>query len=57
MYLNAENQEIGGSSASGWVVGVMEYQASEPGLNPSVVTFLFSAGWIACASMCPVTDE
>ena len=29
MYLNAENQRIGGSGTGGSVVGVMEYQASE----------------------------
>ena len=41
MYLNAWNQEIAGSSIGGSEVGTMEYQASEPVLNPPVVTYFF----------------
>ena len=38
------------------MVGVMEYQASEPALNLSVVTFFFSAGQTACVSVHPIMD-
>ena len=51
------------------MVGAIEYQAGEVGLNLSVVTYFFSfiflkntpkfcsAGRIACVSTYPVTDE
>ena len=42
MYLNAKNQRISGSGTGGGVVGVLQYQASERGSNPSVVICFFS---------------